>query len=147
MKFSDTLPTGARVFESRLRVQWADVDVAGICYFAAYWRFVEMAEMDMFRDLGFAYSEVFEKHDFWLPRVHVEGEYHAPAAMDDWLRMRTHIERVGASSIRWKTVVYNERTDEPGAAFTITVACMDRATKKSRPLPDGFRAAFLSCTA
>ena len=147
MKFKDTLPAGARIFDSRLRVQWADVDVAGILYFAAYWRFIEMAEMDMFRELGFPYNQVFEDFDFWLPRVHVEGEYHAPAAMDDWLRMRTHIEKVGVSSVRWRTVAYNERTGEPGAAFLVTVACMDRATKKSRPLPEEFRTALRACLA
>lgn len=147
MKFKETLPPGARVFESRLRVQWADVDIAGIFYFAAYWRFVELAEMDMFRELGFPYNEVFEKFDFWLPRVHVEGEYHAPGAMDDWMRMRTHLERVGASSVKWRTVVFNERTGEVGAAFTITVAAMDPTRKSSRPLPPPLRAALLACLA
>lgn len=147
MKFRDTLPEGARVFESRLRVQWADVDVAGILYFAAYWRFAERAEMDMFRDLGFPYNTVFDDLDFWLPRVKIEAEYHAPALMDDWLRMRTHIEKVGASSITWKTVMFNERTGAPGAEFKLTVACMARDTKKSRPLPEHLRAALLASEA
>ncbi|MDP9110497.1 MAG: acyl-CoA thioesterase [Candidatus Eremiobacteraeota bacterium] len=147
MKFRDTIPEGARAFESRLRVQWADVDVAGILYFAAYWRFAERAEMDMFRDLGFPYNTVFDELDFWLPRVRLEAEYHAPALMDDWLRMRTHIEKVGASSVRWKTVMFNERTGEAGAEFTVTVACMDRSSKKSRSLPEGLKAALVSAFA
>lgn len=144
MRFKDTLAQGTRVFESRLRVQWADIDAAGILYFAAYWRFVERAEMDFFRELGFPYDTVFDTFDFWLPRVHVEAQYHAPAFMDDWLRLRTHIERVGGSSVRWKTVVFNENTNEPGAEFTITVACMDRATKRSKALPAPLREAFAS---
>ena len=144
MKFKDTLPAGARSFESRLRVQWADVDIAGIMYFAAYWRFVELAEMDFFRELGFPYDKVFGEFDFWLPRVRAEAEYHAPALMDDWLRLRTHIERVGASSVTWRTVVFNERTGEAGAQFVLTVACMDRATRRSRPLPEALRGAFLA---
>ena len=143
MKFRDTLPDGVRVFETRLPVQWADVDIAGIMYFAAYMRFAERAEMEMFRELGFPYGTVFEAFDFWLPRVRVESEYHAPALMDDWLLMRTHLEKVGGSSVRWRTVMFNERTSEPGAAFTFTVACMDRKTKKSRPLPPPLREALL----
>jgi YbgC/YbaW family acyl-CoA thioester hydrolase len=145
VKFRDTLPPGARAFETRLPVQWADVDIAGIMYFAAYWRFAERAEMDMFRDLGFPYNTVFDDLDFWLPRVHAEAQYHAPALMDDWLRMRTHIEKVGASSVKWTTVVFNERTGEPGAALHLTVACMDRETKKSRPLPEALRGALRAC--
>ena len=145
MKFRDTRPAGARVFETRLRVQWADIDVAGIMYFAAYWRFAERAEMDLFNELGFPYNQLFDRYDMWLPRVHIEAQYHAPAAMDDWIAMRTHVEKVGASSMRWKTVMVNERTGESGAEFTLTVACMDRTTKKSRPMPAPMRDALLSC--
>ena len=144
-RFSDRLPRGARVFESRLQVQWADVDVAGIMYFAAYSRFAEYAEMQLFAELGFPYECVFTEYGFWLPRVRVEAEYHAPALMSDWLRMRTHIDRVGASSVRWQTVVFNERTGEAGAALTFIVAAIDAATKKSRPLPPGIRAGLLAC--
>ena len=51
-RFRDTIPAGARVFEARLQVQWADVDVAGIMYFAAYSRFAENAEMQFFAELA-----------------------------------------------------------------------------------------------
>ena len=142
-RYKERLPEGARVFESHLQVQWADVDIAGIMYFAAYWRFVEYAEICYFAELGFPYDTVFDEYDFWLPRVRAEAEYHAPALMNDWLRMRTHLEKVGASSVRWQTVVFNERTGEPGGAFTLTVACIDRITKKSRPMPQPIRQALL----
>jgi len=145
VRYRETRPAGARIFEARVRAQWCDVDVAGIVYFAAYWRFVERAEMEFFRDLGFPYDRVFAEYGFWLPRVRCEAEYHAPALMDDWLDLRTHIERVGASSVRWKTVVFNDRTGDPGAEFTLTVACIDRERKKSMPLPPALRSALLAC--
>lgn len=141
-RFKDTLPAGARVFESRLPVQWADVDIAGIMYFPTYWRFAEYAEMEMFRELGFSYRTVFDELDFWLPRVRAEAEYHAPALIGDWLSMRTHLEKVGASSVRWKTVIFNERTNEAIAVMSLTVACMDRITKKSKVLPPSLRDAL-----
>jgi acyl-CoA thioester hydrolase len=141
--FRDRLPVGARVFEARLPVQWADVDSAGIMYFAAYWRFAEYAEMEMFAALGFPYASVFEELDFWLPRVRVEAEYHAPSAMGDWLRLRTHIQKVGASSLRWQTVAFHDSTGVAGAVLTTTAACMDRQTKKSKPLPNALRAVLL----
>lgn len=134
-----------RVFESRLQVQWADVDVAGIMYFAAYSRFAEYAEMQLFAELGFPYESVFTEYSFWLPRVHVEAEYRAPALMSDWLAMRTHIERVGSSSLRWKTVFVNERSGEPGAEIKVIVVAIDSVTKKSRLLPEPIRAAMLAC--
>ena len=144
-RYKERLPKDARVFETRLQVQWADVDIAGIMYFAAYWRFVEYAEICFFAELGFPYDTVFEEYDFWLPRVRAEADYHAPALMNDWLRMRTHLEKVGASSVRWHTVVFNERTGEPGAAFALTVACIDRTTKKSHAMPPAIRDSLLAC--
>lgn len=144
-RFRDTLPPGARVFEARLQVQWADVDVAGMMYFAAYSRFAEYAEMQLFAELGFPYESVFAQYKFWLPRVRVEAEYHAPALMSDWIRLRTHVEHVGASSIRWKTVCFNERTGQAGAVMSFVVAAIDATTHKSRPLPEPIRSAFVAC--
>lgn len=126
-------------------MQWADIDVAGIMYFAAYSRFAEYAEMQLFAELGFPYESVFGDYGFWLPRVRVEAEYYAPSMMSDWLRMRTHVEHVGASSLRWRTVFFNERTAEAGAAMRFIVATVDVATKKSRPLPEPIRSALLAC--
>ena len=57
--------------------------------------------------------------------------------------MRTHLEKVGASSVRWQTVIFNKRTKEATAVLSLTVACMDRETKKSRPLPSQLRQALL----
>lgn len=145
MRYVERLQPSARVFETTLPVQWGDIDMAGIMYFAAYWRFAERAEMELFGDIGFAYDTVFDRYDFWLPRVHLEAQYHAPAFMNDTLRMRTHLEHVGASSVKWHTVMFNERTGEPGAEFTVTVACMDRTTRTSRRLPPELRAALLAC--
>ncbi len=144
-QFKDTTPAGARIFETRVMVQWADVDIAGIMYFAAYQRAVERAEMDFFGEIGFPYNTVFEDYDIWLPRVHVEAQYHKPALMGDWLTLRTHLRHVGASSVKWQTVVYNDRTGEAGAAFNLVVACMDRRTHQSRPLPVLMRSALIEC--
>ena len=144
-QFKDTKPSTARAFETRVMVQWADVDIAGIMYFAAYQRASERAEMDFFAEIGFPYSRVFEEYDIWLPRVHVEADYHKPALMGDWLRLRTHLTHVGASSIKWETVVFNERTSEAGAVIRLVVACMDRRTLKSRALPPEIRTALRSC--
>lgn len=145
MKYQERLPAGARVFETALPVQWVDIDVAGIMYFAAYFRFAERAEMEMYRELGFPYDKLFDRFEFWMPRVHVESIYHAPALMDDLLRMRTHVEHVGASSLRWRTVAFNERTGQPGAEFLFTVACMDRRSHTSVRIPPELREALLAC--
>ena len=147
MKFSDTTPPGARIFEVRDRVRWSDVDIAGIIYFGAYVRFIELAEMELFRDLGYPYGEMFEQLNIWLPRVHLDFDFYAPALMDDALLLRTHIAKLGSSSITLRMIVHNTRANEVDAAATLVVAAVDRATMKSRPLPEDFRTALQRCLA
>lgn len=141
------VPGDVRVFEVRDRVRWSDVDIAGIIYFGAYVRFIELAETELMRDLGFAYSQVFDRFNIWLPRVHLDFDFFKPAFMDDELVMKTHIERVGTSSITLKTEVYNVRAQETDALATLIVVCVDRQTMKSRPLPPAFGGAFRACSA
>ncbi|HUN29466.1 MAG TPA: thioesterase family protein, partial [Alphaproteobacteria bacterium] len=74
-QFRDSLPEGARTFETRAQVQWGDCDIAGIIYFVNYWRYAEHAEMEMFRELGFPYDSVFDDLNFWLPRVRAEADF------------------------------------------------------------------------
>ncbi|GAC1498907.1 MAG: tol-pal system-associated acyl-CoA thioesterase [Vulcanimicrobiaceae bacterium] len=139
MKYKDATPEDARIFEVRDRVRWSDVDIAGIIYFGAYVRFIELAETELFRELGYPYSEMFEKLDIWLPRVHLDFDFFKPALMDDELLIRSHIARLGTSSITLKMVVQNERSAEVNASATLIVATVDRKKMRCRPLPDGFR--------
>jgi len=143
-QFRDSLPPGARAFEARAQVQWADVDYAGIIYFVNYWRYAEFAEMAMFAELGFPFTTVFDDLNILMPRVRAEAEYFAPSMMGDWLRIRTHIDKVGGSSIRWVCVLFNEATGVANAVLTLTVACVSRETKKSIPIPEPLRAALLA---
>lgn len=145
MKYRDETPPGARVFEVRDRVRWSDVDIAGIIYFGAYVRFIELAETELFRALGFPYGKMFETLDIWLPRVHLDFEFFAPALMDDELVLKTHIAKLGGSSITMRMIVHNARAQEVDAAATLVVAAVNRATMKSTPMPIKLRAALEAC--
>ena len=147
LKYKDTTPPGARVFEVRDLVRWSDVDIAGIIYFGAYVRFIELAETELFRSLGFAYSKMFEQLDIWLPRVHLDFDFFSPALMDDELLCRTHIERLGGSSIAMRMIIHNQRAGDVAASATLVVAAVNRATMKSCPIPPKLRAALEPCLA
>jgi acyl-CoA thioester hydrolase len=147
LKYKDDTPPGARVFEVRDRVRWSDVDIAGIIYFGAYVRFIELAETELFRALGYPYGKMFEMLDIWLPRVHLDFDFFAPALMDDELVLKTHIAKLGSSSITMRMVVHNDRAQEVDAAATLVVAAVNRATMKSTPMPADLRAALEGCLA
>ncbi len=147
MKYSDATPPGARIFEVRDRVRWSDVDIAGIIYFGAYVRFIELAETELFRDLGFQYSKMFDQLGIWLPRVHLDFDFYTPALMDDELVLRTHVAKLGGSSITLRMIVHNSRGNEVNAAATLVVATVNRETMKSIEIPELLRNALGNCLA
>ncbi|MBV9148810.1 MAG: acyl-CoA thioesterase [Candidatus Eremiobacteraeota bacterium] len=142
---SEASHAAGRVFEVRDRVRWSDVDIAGIIYFGAYVRFVELAETELFRELGFPFARMFDQLDVWLPRVHLDFDFHRPARMDDELIVRTRVAKVGNSSIILKIAVHDAATDAVDASCTLIVATVGRTSMKSQPIPPELRAALLAC--
>ena len=142
---SEAPKTAGRVFEVRDRVRWSDVDIAGIIYFGAYVRFVELAETELFRELGVPFARMFDQLDVWLPRVHLDFDFDRPARMDDELIVRTRVAKLGNSSITLKIAVHDAATDAVDASCTLIVATVGRKSMKSRPMPPELRAALLAC--
>ena len=81
-------------------VRWSDVDTSGIICWNAYVRFVEIAETEFFRALGFPYATLWDRLDIWLPRVQAHFDYLNPAVLDELLDIEIWVGRIGRSSIR-----------------------------------------------
>ncbi|UCG86222.1 MAG: acyl-CoA thioesterase [Gemmatimonadota bacterium] len=120
-------------------VRWSDVDNAGIIFYGAYVRFFEMAETELFRKAGVPYSTVFDRFDVWLPRAHLHCDFMYPARLDDRLRVAVYFTHFGRSSIGINFDVLHLGAHHLAAAAHEVLVCVDRATEKTRPLPDGLR--------
>jgi YbgC/YbaW family acyl-CoA thioester hydrolase len=83
------------------RVRWSDVDASGIIRWSAYTRFVELAETELFRAIGFPYATLWDRLDIWLPRVQFHLDCRAPARLDDELTVGIQVDKLGNSSIRF----------------------------------------------
>jgi len=118
-------------------VRWSDVDRAGIIFYGAYVRFFEMAETELFRQAGAPYSEVFDRFDIWLPRVHLECDFEYPARLDDQLRVGVYFTRFGRSSIRISFDVLHVATGQLAAAAREVLVCTGRQSMAPRELPAG----------
>lgn len=122
-------------------VRWSDVDAAGVVCYGAYVRFIEIAETELFRAAGFPYGSIFERFHCWLPRVKYACEFHKPALLDQRLRVRAWVKRLGNASMSFAFGV----DDESGARIAdceIVMVCVDRSTFASKPLPEALRAAL-----
>ena len=58
--------------------------------------------------------------------------------MSDWLRMRTHIERVGSFERALEDGILQRTNRRAGRGLSFVVATIDDATRKSRPFPKWF---------
>jgi acyl-CoA thioester hydrolase len=118
------------------RVRHADVDRAGIIYFGAYARFIDIVECELFRSLGYTYK-TFDELGVALTRVHVEFDFFKPAVLDDELILRLRVSGVGIHSVRLKMDIYRAADEALLAEARLVAACID-ASRKSVPLPPAF---------
>lgn len=108
-------------------VRWGDIDQAGIICYGAYVRFFEIAETEFFRAIGLPYSILFDRFDFWLPRVQLHFEFHRPALLDDLLAVETWVGRVGRTSLRFEFCVRNLGGEITAEGYEIVVATNRRS--------------------
>src|SRR6185369_9325127 len=93
------------------RVRWSDIDRAGIIFYGAYLRFFEIAETELFRAVGLSYSRMFDEFDIWLPRRHLQFDFHAPALLDDLLDVEGWVGHIGRTSLRLDFATYKNEGD------------------------------------
>jgi YbgC/YbaW family acyl-CoA thioester hydrolase len=129
----------ARPFFIDEYVRWSDVDFAGIIFYGAYMRFFEIAETELFREAGLPYSEVFERFDIWLPRVHLDCDFKYPARLDDRLRVAAYFTRFGNSSISINFDVAIAPVRRLAAVGHEVLVCTDRKTLRPRSFPTQLR--------
>ena len=121
------------------RVRWGDVDAAGIIFYGAYIRFFEFAETELFRDVGLPYSVMFDELDVWLPRVHLECDFHHAARLDDLLEVAVYVGRVGNKSLRLDFEVRRKSEELVIAHAHFVLASVRRDTFETVRIPDELR--------
>jgi tol-pal system-associated acyl-CoA thioesterase len=118
----------------RERVRWRDVDIMGVVHYANYLRFMEAAESEFFRALGFPYDRIADELGVWIARVHLECDYRAPAKLDDEIICRAELRKMGGSSMTFAFPV--DRAD--GVRLidgSLVLAALDRATLRATRIP------------
>jgi len=131
--------SGPRKFTIEERVRWGDVDAARIIFYGAYIRFFEIAETELFRAVGLPYSVIFDEIDLWLPRVHLECDFHRVAQLDDLLEVSVYVGRIGNKSMRLDFEVRRKGEEELVATAHFVLAAVRKDTFESVPVPDLLR--------
>lgn len=121
------------------RVRWGDVDAARIIFYGAYIRFFEFAETELFRAVGLPYSVMFDELDIWLPRVHLECDFHHAAQLDDLLEVSVYVGRFGNKSMHLDFEVRRKGEDSLIAHAHFVLASVRRDTFETVPIPAELR--------
>jgi YbgC/YbaW family acyl-CoA thioester hydrolase len=125
----------------RERVRWSDVDKMDVVYYGRYLRFMEAAESEFFRALGFPYDRISGDLSVWIARVKLELSFKAPARLDDEIVCRAELQKVGGSSMTFAFPI--DRADGTRLADGVLVlAALDRETMRATRLPEALRAAL-----
>ena len=82
-----------------VRVYYEDTDAGGIVYYANYLKFFERARTEWLRSLDVDQHALLRDHDALFVVKSVVAEYHAPAKLDDVLKLTVNIEKLGRASI------------------------------------------------
>jgi len=133
------------------RVRWGDVDAAGIIFYGSYIRFFEIAETELFRAVGLPYGKVFDELEIWLPRVHLECDFHNATRLDDLLEVSVYAGKIGRTSLRLNFEVRRKGQDgklEADLMATAHFVLVSTGREDLRPVvvPDELRRALAPYT-
>ena len=117
------------------RVRWGDVDAARIIFYGSYIRFFEIAETELFRAVGLSYGVMFDELDIWLPRVHLECDFHRVAQLDDLLELSVYVGPFGTKSMRLNFEVRRKGENEIVAEAHFVLAAVNRDSFQTVPIP------------
>jgi acyl-CoA thioester hydrolase len=86
-------------FTWNVRVYYEDTDAGGIVYYANYLKFFERARTEWLRALDVGQQVLLQDHDTMFVVKNVNADYHAPAKLDDVIKLTLRIEKMGRASI------------------------------------------------
>ena len=123
-------------FTWTIRVYYEDTDTGGVVFYANYLKFFERARTEWLRATGVNQQALTKTHRVMFIVKSTAIDYHAPAKLDDELKLTVVVERLGRASVQfvqeaWR--VQNGTQAELLSSGRIKVGCVD--TEKFRPCP------------
>ncbi|MFC1668631.1 acyl-CoA thioesterase [Chlamydiota bacterium] len=72
------------------RIYYGETDKMGVSYYANYFVWYEEARTELFRDIGYPYTEI-EAKNIYLPVINAQCRYFSPSTYDDLLTITTWV--------------------------------------------------------
>lgn len=127
-------PIPVTEYTLRRRVNFYEVDQAGIVHFSNYFRYMEEAEYGFWRAAGVSLEPTAE---YGFPRVAASFDFHAPLHFDDEISVRLQIGHIGRTSLRY--ICRITRGETAIATGAMTLVCVSPADMRPVPFPPNRR--------
>jgi len=120
-------------FECTLRVYWEDTDAGGVVFYANYLKFFERARTEWLRHLGVQQQALRDSTGAIFVVADTQISYHAPARLDDELRVTVALKARGSASMTMAQQAWRGSTLL--AKGQIRIGCVDAGTFRPRRIP------------
>lgn len=133
------MKTGAsqESFSWIIRVYYEDTDAGGIVFYANYLKFFERARTEWLRAAGVEQLALMDSHGVMFVVKSTTVDYHAPAKLDDELKLTVVVERLGRASVQFAQEAW--RIDGTQAQLLTTgrikVGCVDSSAFRPCQIP------------
>ncbi|MGZ3237780.1 MAG: tol-pal system-associated acyl-CoA thioesterase [Burkholderiaceae bacterium] len=120
-------------FTWSVRVYYEDTDAGGVVFYANYLKFFERARTEWLRAAGIGQQALSETQGVMFIVKSTAVDYHAPAKLDDELKLTVVVEKLGRASVQFKQEAWRISGEREELLTTgrIKVGCVD--TKRLRP--------------
>lgn len=124
-------------FQAPIKVQFGDIDNAGIVYYPRFMHYFHLAMEEFFQwELGIDYADVLHKYNVSFPTVHLESDFFRRLRYGDRIDIEVHVLNIGQTSITWGYKGYRAGGDNElvveGQNITVCVST-DKFEKISVP--------------
>ncbi|WP_455286448.1 acyl-CoA thioesterase [[Eubacterium] cellulosolvens] len=123
------------VFRIDLPVRWVDTDALRVVHYSNYFRYVEAAEEELYRSLGFTFQELNEKYKIAIPRVEVFCRYKAPARFGDTVTVVLQLNEKTEKTIRYEFEILRKADGEALCTGYLKIIGLDLVNWKATTLP------------
>ena len=117
-----------------LRVRYGETDPMKYVYYGNYAEYLEVARVELFRELGIPYNEI-ENQGIWLPVSEFSIKYLKPGLYDEILEIHTYIKKLPGVRIEFDYEIYNSSNEKITEAKT-TLFFLDAKKNKVVKCPN-----------
>ncbi|CAN5393007.1 tol-pal system-associated acyl-CoA thioesterase [soil metagenome] len=125
-------------FNWPVRVYYEDTDAGGVVYYANYLKFFERARTEWLRAIGINQLSLAQSHNVMFVASSTAVDYHAPARLDDELKVSVVVERLGRASLQLVQQAW--RVDQGSLSLLtggrIRIGCVDATSFRACAIPD-----------